>query len=496
MAEVTSESKETSNIMDELAHSDSVRKLIECPVCLELPLPPIYVCAKGHIVCNSCQARTYSCPLCRENYSTTRGFVAEGIIEQCMLRCKFADHGCPLTMRGSALVDHLDVCDYRPVICVDCGGKLIDFDGYEDHLLKFHRINGISQSRAYVIYSMNLTHRIHFGEKCCWPQYYLKAFGQTFLLRLYATHWFVCAWLSLLGPKSDCSKYEVILEFHPTSNDTVVHTWQGPVNHFRDDPPKEIYLQGRGLITPLETLMEIAPVANDHAEWLYNIEILEANLVEDKLDCDCDTTTSTETNSGENSLEINHEERSPVISATKRPTEGESGLDGNTQASARAIPDAAVNNGSSNSARVVLRVPSSPMYNFADTPRRISTPLRTPTSTMSINANGNPGNTTILSPGPAVLSPSTSTLAAAATVTSVVPTPSSLMENFEASSSAPYSSYGSTSSQGAVSVTTGRSTSRLLRRASSLCAFLQGTNRASYGLNEEDWICSSESEEE
>lgn len=58
-----------------------------------------------------------------------------------------------------------------------------------------------------------------------------------------------------------------------------MHTWQGPVNHFRSDPAKEIFLQGRGLITPMETLMQMAPVANDHAEWLYNIEILPANAV-------------------------------------------------------------------------------------------------------------------------------------------------------------------------------------------------------------------------
>lgn len=107
----------------------------------------------------------------------------------------------------------------RPVKCVDCAGKLVNFDEYEDHLLKHHRINGINQNRAYVIYSMNLAHQIAFGEKCCWPQYYLKAFDNvTFLLRLYATHWFVCAWVSLLGPKSECAKYEALLEFHPTSD--------------------------------------------------------------------------------------------------------------------------------------------------------------------------------------------------------------------------------------------------------------------------------------
>ncbi len=51
------------------------------------------------------------------------------------------------------------------------------------------------------------------------------------------------------------------------------------MNHFRSDPAKEIFLQGRGLITPMETLMQMAPVANDHAEWLYNIEILPASAV-------------------------------------------------------------------------------------------------------------------------------------------------------------------------------------------------------------------------
>lgn len=141
----------------------------------------------------------------------------------------------------------------RPVKCVDCSGKLINFNEYEDHLLKYHRINGIFQSRAYVIYSMNLAHhqmvfgKLNFlnvskfqcdwydflwieiwilifleGEKCFWPQYYLKPFDNvTFILRLYATHWFVCAWVSLLGPKTDCAKYEALLEFQPNKDDDV-----------------------------------------------------------------------------------------------------------------------------------------------------------------------------------------------------------------------------------------------------------------------------------
>ena len=47
-----------SKFLDTLEENDGggdMRKLIECPVCLEIPLPPIYLCERGHIVCTECQ---------------------------------------------------------------------------------------------------------------------------------------------------------------------------------------------------------------------------------------------------------------------------------------------------------------------------------------------------------------------------------------------------------------------------------------------------------
>ena len=90
-----------------------LRELLQCPVCLEIPLPPIFLCKRGHIVCSACQDRTYYCPLCREEYSNTRSFVAEGLIENFTMKCKFRSQGCGEVLKGSAMVNHVKTCDYR-----------------------------------------------------------------------------------------------------------------------------------------------------------------------------------------------------------------------------------------------------------------------------------------------------------------------------------------------------------------------------------------------
>ena len=78
-------------------------------------MPPIYLCERGHIVCNACQEKTLVCPLCRDSFSGTRSFVAEGIVEKCTMRCKFAEQGCTEIMTGAQLMTHLKVCPYRLV---------------------------------------------------------------------------------------------------------------------------------------------------------------------------------------------------------------------------------------------------------------------------------------------------------------------------------------------------------------------------------------------
>lgn len=99
----------------DISKEDWVRELLECPVCFEIPLPPIRLCVEGHIVCNECRGRTKGiCPLCRGPNSQARNLLAEGIVARIKTSCKYAKFGCGFTGKLTELRDHWErECDYR-----------------------------------------------------------------------------------------------------------------------------------------------------------------------------------------------------------------------------------------------------------------------------------------------------------------------------------------------------------------------------------------------
>ena len=58
---------------------ESIEKSLECPVCLETSLPPIYQCQESHLICTRCRDKVSICPQCRLKYGNkkTRNRYAE-----------------------------------------------------------------------------------------------------------------------------------------------------------------------------------------------------------------------------------------------------------------------------------------------------------------------------------------------------------------------------------------------------------------------------------
>ena len=50
--------------------ADKEREL-ECPTCLEVAPPPLYMCQDSHLICSACRPRLDRCPLCRVPLSGT-----------------------------------------------------------------------------------------------------------------------------------------------------------------------------------------------------------------------------------------------------------------------------------------------------------------------------------------------------------------------------------------------------------------------------------------
>jgi len=105
---------------------DCVVKSLECPVCLEtIKDPPIYLCEKGHGLCQTCRtplkAQKKPCPVCRGKLTDARSLGLENILDQLpKIKCK--NEGCTFKRSDGQLVKrHEDEeCRERPIKCELC----------------------------------------------------------------------------------------------------------------------------------------------------------------------------------------------------------------------------------------------------------------------------------------------------------------------------------------------------------------------------------------
>jgi len=120
--------------------TDDLVSLLECPVCFDLPLPPIRTCNRGHIICADCCPKLRICPLCQHHIGYGRNFFAEDFLNKSTMKCKFHQDGCLVELPGFRIRDHMQLCNYRPIKCQECRNK-ISYGDIDDHLLKRHGIS-------------------------------------------------------------------------------------------------------------------------------------------------------------------------------------------------------------------------------------------------------------------------------------------------------------------------------------------------------------------
>jgi len=99
--------------------TSSITSLLECPVCLELILPPIFQCANGHLICGDCKTDlpSHLCPTCRIPLCNTRNLCMEKIVETLSIPCKYAPEGCTEQLPYLHKSDHENICPHRPFEC-------------------------------------------------------------------------------------------------------------------------------------------------------------------------------------------------------------------------------------------------------------------------------------------------------------------------------------------------------------------------------------------
>lgn len=71
-------------------------RLIECPVCREVPTPPIHNCVNGHFICGSCrgQLTTQTCAYCLSLLTQMRNYPLEALVSTPLVPCDYIRWGC------------------------------------------------------------------------------------------------------------------------------------------------------------------------------------------------------------------------------------------------------------------------------------------------------------------------------------------------------------------------------------------------------------------
>jgi len=100
-------------ILHEFAPSRDLKKALECPICSDVPLAPIYTCTSGHTTCGKCRSG-FSCGVCNEDLSNTgRNSTVEMIVASSSFWCKYLVDGCQATVLGSEYRHHVNECEFR-----------------------------------------------------------------------------------------------------------------------------------------------------------------------------------------------------------------------------------------------------------------------------------------------------------------------------------------------------------------------------------------------
>ncbi|CAG7729835.1 unnamed protein product [Allacma fusca] len=196
--------------------TNELQRILECPVCKAVPLPPIFNCAKGHIICGKCREQLKECGLCTANFTDSRNFVLEDIVLSSKIACEFRELGCAMILSGCDFKGHVEKCDFRPLRCFQgsfegCKHAVVDFQNYTKHLATVHKMKEQQHRDGGFVITHSLTDsRI---TDTTWTGMYLYFEGKAFLTRTYLRADVLHLTMCIIGSDMDASKYKVRMQF-------------------------------------------------------------------------------------------------------------------------------------------------------------------------------------------------------------------------------------------------------------------------------------------
>lgn len=111
-------SNQSTEIKGAVVLMNSVKKILECPVCYQIYGPPrIWQCTNGHLTCDQCHEHSTTCPLCRSAFSNVRPLAVEELSRQVPLKCMNGAQGCDVTLPLRDRETHEQSCEFTRGHC-------------------------------------------------------------------------------------------------------------------------------------------------------------------------------------------------------------------------------------------------------------------------------------------------------------------------------------------------------------------------------------------
>lgn len=90
---------------------------LECPVCLNYIIPPIFQCVTGHSICSTCKEKVSQCPLCQRQIGETQNFTLEKMAYLLNYPCRNAENGCDFVDKAGKIKQHQKYCNFGTQNC-------------------------------------------------------------------------------------------------------------------------------------------------------------------------------------------------------------------------------------------------------------------------------------------------------------------------------------------------------------------------------------------
>lgn len=195
--------------IEDFASRTKIIKIVQCTVCSEIPIQPIYSCQQGHVICIKCRSRIRLCRVCASEMSDTRNLTAEALVGSFVFKCKNRGEGCLESVPWKDVLQHLKrTCHFRPIRCTEglyrsCRGAVIPYSSYVSHLKNHHHIR-VFRTQDKIARSVTCD---KLSNDCVWPLFTIGFDNQVFFQNIRIENQCAYIWLSHFGPPEEDARY-------------------------------------------------------------------------------------------------------------------------------------------------------------------------------------------------------------------------------------------------------------------------------------------------